>query len=571
MRPSPSRFLVLLLSVACAVSILPAAPSVSEAIPAESRWAVQVDLDALRAGPFGRYLLDDVLIQRLPQRAEGLTLDYAAMADLVARVTLFGDELGLDPNGLTEAGVALIEGKPGLSALVDGVVAFQIVQGAVTVVQTEPWRVVRLQNGVLVASLGDDRVGVANALPLLERAVATLRGEHPNLAETGRLAAYPVPSEPTAVVAIADGLGELVGLPPQARVFQLTEGFLLQAGERAGALQFAGALQTRSPDNARLVGQILQGLLAFSALARVDDLSLGELVRNTSVETAGASVRLRSSLPVEPLKGLIDAALPPVQRARDATGGERLALTVMGSSLDRSVAPRNLLDGDPATVWRTRERTMEASLVLEEVVTAKSFAVDWVAGVASGLRFTLSTSLDGEQWGRSIVWVGEGRPPESIALSPTEARFLRLELSQEGNAPLGIADLRLNGRPPAVASIEASTELAHDPANLVDDRPATTFAGLGQPVTVDLRLEEAARLQEIGFFWAEDGNRRVEVHASRDGVEWTRILALSQPVAGGALRRFNSTDIEARFLRLIGPEPAAWSRLAEVRVYGVKP
>jgi hypothetical protein len=551
-----------------ALTPLTAAPLSAEAIPVEAQWVAHVDVSALRESQLGRFLVDEMLAKRLPKQ-EGIAIDPVAVARVLESVTVYGDEVALDPEAIPAKGVAVLTGTPDFGAMLNGLLAYLILEEQVTVVQEKPFQLVQLPDETFLALLDGRQAVLSKSRARLEVFLATGAGNHPNLRGDGRFEDFGADASGALVVALVGGLAQLADLAPQARVLRLSRGLTARLGEREGTLSLRVTLDSGTSENALTVQRILQGLIALTSLTKIDDQNLSSLLRSTLVRQRASMVDLELSFPTARLIEMISAQLPPIELHDDATGGEALPVeAVTRASGSENCCPANLGDGDPRTGWAVTTTSVKARFELETPVVLQTVDFDWVEGVGEAFGFVLSTSLDGERWERRIVWDGGGRAPASVALGTAEVRFLELDLKRPQVGPLGLRALRLNGQRPALRGARASSDLWSLPGNLFDNDPTTRFEGTKGEILVEGRLRHPAIVREVGILWDDGGNRELQVYLSTDGIEWERVLALAGEMPGGELQRFNSRDLDARFVRLRAPHAAAWGEPAEVRFYG---
>lgn len=538
-------------------------------LPAEAQWVVHVDMEAVRASEMGQYLISEVLAKRIPAQS-GLSIDPVAVAAVVDGITVYGEVVNFDPESMQQSGVVVIDGRPEFGAIVKGWLAYASMEEGVTFIQQEPYPVIQMEDGMMAAVLNERRVVIGKSLANLEQFNATAAGKHPSLVGTDRFASFVGAPSGRAILAMVGGLDQLAGAEgAQARVFQLSRGLMASLDERGGNLSLTVSLETDSAENATRLQQILQGLLAIASLTKMDDENLSTLLRSTGVRKDERSVFLEVAFPAQRIISMVNQVLPPIDLASDRTGGETLAVKVVRSSADASCCVENLGDDDPQTSWVTNGRKLTATFELVETIRLETVGLSWPEGVKGGFSFTLASSTDGQNWERRIVWDGGDLPPESVALTPVDARFLRIGLERSDDGPLGLRSLRLNGVRPELRSAHSSGDSVMLPSNLFDNDPSTQFGPAEGSVMVEGRLAGTARVQEIGFLWADGGERQIQVLASPDGIEWERILAIAQGVAGAELQRFNAHDIETRYLRFVAPDAGRWGPLEEIRVYGV--
>jgi hypothetical protein len=101
------------------------------------------------------------------------------------------------------------------------------------------------------------------------------------------------------LLAVADGINQIEGLPPQARILQLTQGLAVQLWEDGDWMRFAVALVTDGPQTSRQVQQVLQGLIAMAALTQNGDPEIAAIVNSARVSQTDQTVRFELSYPLD--------------------------------------------------------------------------------------------------------------------------------------------------------------------------------------------------------------------------------------------------------------------------------
>ena len=557
-----------LLAVLLTMGSLAGAPMKIESIPAEAKWVAHLNMEAIRASRVGQFALNEIVAKRIPTQ-EGLSIDIPAAIQLIDGISVYGESMEIDTaEKIPESGLVVVAGHPQLGAMVQGLIAYMTLEEQATLLQEEPFQIVQMEDGTIGALLSPSRFILSKSREIIDRFLATAKGEHENLLEARSFDGLDVGDVDAAVVVLAGGLGNLEGKGPEARVFKLSKGIALRLAEVGDDLALRATLETNSSESALRVQQILQGMIAIASFAQMDDENLSTLLRSTVVRSAERLVHLEVAFPSQRIVEILEAELPPIEIADDATGGNALAVTVTYSSAETVCCPANLADNDPDTGWRIDGDALSATFELRKRIDLQTVDIEWAREIGKAFNFTLSTSIDGKDWKRRIVWEGGGTPPDSIALSPAPSEYLKIELTRPEWGPLGMRSLRLNGALPSLASATSSSDGRALPGNLFDSDRETVFDGLGSPVLVEGKLDRLAEIREVGFLWAKGGEKQIQVYTSPDGIEWVRVLAIAQNGEAAQFQRFNARDLKARYVRILSPNPELWGQAREIRFYG---
>lgn len=291
-------------------------------VPPDARWLVHLDVAGARETTLGRYMINEVLAPRIDTSAEGFQFDFVKAVQLADSVTAFGERLDFQNGGNDLTGVLLVGGQPQLTAMVSGLLSYQVLHDEATLVQDEPYPLFQLGNGLLVASFSETSMAVSRSRKAIGEADRNLRGESSRPERPDQFEALSNRSAGGLLVAVFDGLNEITELPPQAKVFQLTKGLALHVGNQSDTLTADVSLLTDSTLNARLVGQILQGLIAMGSLVQEDPYGAGQFLQLMAVRNEGRRVELHASVPSAQIIALIDSLCPPPEKTTDGNGGK---------------------------------------------------------------------------------------------------------------------------------------------------------------------------------------------------------------------------------------------------------
>lgn len=296
-------------------------------IPEDSSWIVQLDLAELRETELGRLLVEEVIVPAFEDSQEGepaggFQLDIAAAVQLATSITAYGPRFNFEPGGGDPSGVLLLEGQPQLAAMLTGYVSYQTLNGGGELLQEEPFPVFQLEDGTVIATLSESRVAMSRSARAIKRLDALGTTANPGMDASVLLGRFSGLRGDGLFVAAIEGLNQLSSLPPQARVLKLTEGLAVRLDEAEGQLRADAVLRTRSATHARLVGQVLQGLIAMGTIVQEDPIGASELIRSLNVVNDEQEVQLSASLPAERILELLRAGLVQNHEWQGASAGQ---------------------------------------------------------------------------------------------------------------------------------------------------------------------------------------------------------------------------------------------------------
>jgi len=153
---------------------------------------------------------------------------------------------------------------------------------------------------------GDERVAVlASNKESALRAARVLRGEQPNHAAGGSLLTLN-PAPGSFLYLAAANISQLDEFSPASQVFGLAQGIQVDLGEAGGFLQAHMGVATDSPENARNVSDVVQGLIALGSLAGGELGPALELLRAVRLNTRGSLVTVDFSFGVQRLIEILE-------------------------------------------------------------------------------------------------------------------------------------------------------------------------------------------------------------------------------------------------------------------------
>jgi hypothetical protein len=245
-------------------------------VPANARWVVHLDVEALRSSK----VYDTVRDQSTKDGSEGLDGGLAhikAFAGLDPTVDLKAATLFSTVKG-EKSCVALLSGNANIDAALEKLKTTE--QYHTTNVGSYALHTWGSEHDTWYAYVdrkdgSDERVVVASQdTDQLVREIGLLRNGGESMAGSSRTPFQAVPSAGSILFAAAgESLNELGEIEPLSAVAKLARTFVLDVGEDRGALFAHVALDTRKPEDAQRIQQVLQGAIALVSLAGEDDHS----------------------------------------------------------------------------------------------------------------------------------------------------------------------------------------------------------------------------------------------------------------------------------------------------------
>ncbi len=286
--------LAALLAVGVSVA---AGPVQRREVAADAKWLLHLDADAFRKTSLGGQFVSDVLDPKSAQAKTDLKagLDFDLDWRKVHSITAYGNQHG--PQG-DPKGVLLVRSDLQVQPALERAVAGNVPNLKVERIDAKPAALYQLNSDVWVTFRPGGLAIASKSRESLEKAVAILAGERPNLTSTSSFEGYPATTFGFFMLGVAEGLVQDADLPPNAAVLKKAEGGRLVIGEKGDNLAVKLDVKTASVEVAQQIQQVAQGLLALGALNADQKPDLGTLVQGASVTQNGALVSVSVELPV---------------------------------------------------------------------------------------------------------------------------------------------------------------------------------------------------------------------------------------------------------------------------------
>ncbi|PTX91017.1 hypothetical protein [Opitutus sp. ER46] len=432
---------LLLLSALATAPALPGVAAVNPAIiPADARWTIYADLNALRASKLGKEL---VTVAEQAQKDAKIGIDIAKVMATVGSVTAYGSNFSQDPKALD--GTLVLQGSADLrkiaeSLLLQATIASPDVAAEITdlpfpayslkapppkapaapangtpangapaaapkVPAAEPL-------GVIVAFPPENVVLVSKSRAQLLKAREAFRGSIPTIAKSSDAPLKELlKASGDACIVAASLVPTDIALPenqPQARILKMANSGAISLGER-GANTFAHATLYASSDAmADKLMKILEGMTAMLSLAETSDAKLSEFINSVKVERDSRFVTLDLSYSsdrlLEMIKSLSQKSAAPEPRK---PSGNPLVVGLLVAEWKAEASPAA---AQPATAANTAPDAKPAPLA----TTTATRTLEKVT-LKNGTRITLARNSHGDR----------------------RIRFERVEIvATEGGAPL---------------------------------------------------------------------------------------------------------------------------------------
>lgn len=283
---------------------LSAAPLERPLVPADVKWLLHLDVDALRQSRLGSTLIETIKAEAAEGLKRGMNLDVAAVIEQTGSLTACGSHFEKGPDA---GGVLMWRGGQEIERIVTALLiqqaeASKAGEGKVKAVTEGPEPVYSVDGRLFVIVRSGRAILASQRLGDLETALQVLDGKAPSLADRETFSEYkPLPGG-FFLLALAENFAKNSGLPAQAQVLKLAEGGRVALGEEEQKLTLSVNLKTGKPEDATQIQQVFQGLVALASLAQVKDPELAkakEWIHGTAVTVEENVVGVDLSVPVE--------------------------------------------------------------------------------------------------------------------------------------------------------------------------------------------------------------------------------------------------------------------------------
>lgn len=310
----------LLLGGAILATVLPhgsAQAAVDPAIvPADARWIVYADFNALRTTTLGK---EFVAIAAQVQSHSPVGVNVDKVLATVGSITAYGSNFTADPKALD--GTLILQGTEDLRKIAESLVLQAMIASPETISESKDFQfpayaitAPKQQDGsagpgLIVAFPPEPMVVISKSKAQVLKARELLRGNAGSIARTSNaplkgllhisdnaylFAASMVPPE-----------AQVDGNAPQARVLRMTNSGAIALGEQGPNTIAHAELIASSDDMADKAMKIVQGMAAMLSLAETNDKQLTEFMNSVAVNRNGRAVTLDLSYSSERLAQMV--------------------------------------------------------------------------------------------------------------------------------------------------------------------------------------------------------------------------------------------------------------------------
>lgn len=277
-----------------------AGPLQREHVAADAKWVLHLDLDNFRSTQVGDCIVKGRLDRDMAKAKADLKtyLDFDFDWTQINGLTAYG--MDYQTQGKAQ-GVLLVQSTLDVQKALESAITKQAqagIDGNVKVIQDSAVPLYCVRDEFFVALPAGKPVVLSKTRDLIQKALAVLAGQAPNLAAGSTFAGFPPTPKAFAFLGMAAGFTESAPIPPQARVLKMTDAARLVLGETGNQVFLTATLQAKTPELSAQMQQVLQGLIALGALGQPDNQDLQQLIQATKVSANDRLVTVDLQFPV---------------------------------------------------------------------------------------------------------------------------------------------------------------------------------------------------------------------------------------------------------------------------------
>jgi hypothetical protein len=279
-------------------------------VPSDVEWLLHIDADTLRATRAGSKLIGEFQALNPLKNNPEIPIDPTLIINGLRGLTAFGSVPDFQAGEAPTDAVVVIEGTEELMQVFRGLIAgVQLEQPEMLATLQVGDQVIYQMQGEAISGLflNDSQIAVGKSLAALENFLDVTSGGREHLSLSARFPSFKTGVNSGFFVgAVVEGVDGLQNLPAQARILQLTRAVSVQLGEIGDDLRLEAGLKTADPQTATQVKQVLEGIIALTAITQTGLPEVSALIQSARVGLQDTTVSLALAYPVEASLGWIE-------------------------------------------------------------------------------------------------------------------------------------------------------------------------------------------------------------------------------------------------------------------------
>ena len=280
-----------------------AGPLVRDQVSPQAKWLIHFDAEHFRTTKLGEFYVKNALEPSLAEAKAKFQFDFGPLIRSLTSATAYGTE---HQNSSNDSGVLLLQASP---AAVDDVSvrlaawlalenAAKKKSGRIGQLLAQPFAIYQVDKETIIAPLTEGRLLFGKSRKHVQKAAEVVLGTAPNLASTSLFADWNKSADGFIMAAAVDDLNKNAALSPHAKIFRQTDHGRLVLGETGEQLTLNVSLHAESAESATRLRKLIEGLIAWAEMEKVDDPELQLLAKSVRVSAAAGTVTLDLAYPV---------------------------------------------------------------------------------------------------------------------------------------------------------------------------------------------------------------------------------------------------------------------------------
>ncbi|MDW3603726.1 MAG: discoidin domain-containing protein [Nitrososphaeraceae archaeon] len=247
----------------------------------------------------------------------------------------------------------------------------------------------------------------------------------------------------------------------------------------------------------------------------------------------------------------------------------------------------NAIDGNQSTRWSKYGLDSWIQVDLGKEKEICDIDISWYKGDQRKIKFTVSTSIDGEIFSNLFSETSSGLStgPEKFDIPDVKVRFLKITVNDNSiNDWSSISEIDINnpifpGSPspclPLNIPVDHISSISNSPnhteGNLVDNDLSTKWSNLGLGSWLQFDLGQEKQICDIGISWYKGNLRYIDflVSVSSDGYDFRQVFSSTNSYTTDDIEVYDIPDTVGKYLRITvtGNSVNDWASINEVDVF----
>ncbi len=277
-------------------------------IPADARWMLHLDVDAMRDCPAGREIIALIEKNTDPSKIANIQIDFRKVLASLRSATAYGTSFSKNPGEID--GTLVLQGTAELRQIAEGLAAqFSVSHPEiVTELKGLPFPAYAIKNEVTIAFPAEPLILLSRSQPQLLRAYDLARGRAKASAQGASSLANMIPKNRALLAFAASEVPNTDLLfpenQPQARILKMARSASIAIGQDDKMTTIRLQLVAADDDLSDKLHKIVQGLVAMLSLAQSNDKQVAAFLQSVKTERDGRNIVVDLAYPTEALMAM---------------------------------------------------------------------------------------------------------------------------------------------------------------------------------------------------------------------------------------------------------------------------